>query len=197
MLFRSLNYSTNGGKRQVKKSRSGFVIYIIILWSMHFRVGRGISAPPFRCLFAAAHGWPPYGGCGADSPKVGNEIGAFCRDVEDAVPYEGSAQPFRRRRAGPVPRLSDFASGKRRAQATRPTAKDSRLRICRRPAIRSARPAGTSRTPSPTREVRSRSDDVGRGLCPACRILLPVSGGRKRPALRQRTADCGFAGDRQ
>ena len=49
------------------------------------------------------------------------------------------------------------------------------------------------------RRIRVLSNPVvGRvASAPACGILLPVSGGRKRPALRRMAADCGFAQDWQ
>ena len=61
-----------------------------------FRSGcrAGTCAPPFRCLNAAAHGWPPYAGWDADSPENGNPSGAFCRVVEDADPYETGLAEF-------------------------------------------------------------------------------------------------------
>ena len=87
-----------------------------------------------------------------------------------------------------MPRLSDFASGERRAQATRPTAKDNRSRIRRRSAIRSARPAGTSRTPSPTggsaQPFRRR-----RAGCVSARLWVFASGKRRAQAPRPTVKD--------
>ena len=38
----------------------------------------------------AAGGVGPYAGFGADSPGIGGFIGASCRVVEDADPYDGT-----------------------------------------------------------------------------------------------------------
>ena len=42
----------------------------------------------------AAHGRPPYAGCGADLPENGNPSGAFRWVVEDADPYETGLAEF-------------------------------------------------------------------------------------------------------
>ena len=59
------------------------------------------------------------------------------RGAEGVAPCDGNpAQPFKRRRAGCASaRLWDDAGGKRRAQATRPTANFNHLRIRRKTAI--------------------------------------------------------------
>ena len=44
----------------------------------NFGCRTGTCAPPFHCLFTAAHRWPPYGECGANSPESVRIIGAFC-----------------------------------------------------------------------------------------------------------------------
>ena len=56
-------------------------------------VGRGPVPRKFHCLFTAAHGWPPYGGCGADSQESVQKNGAFRagqrtrKDAPIAVPF--------------------------------------------------------------------------------------------------------------
>ena len=48
----------------------------------------GTCAPPFRCLHTAAHGWPPYGKCGTDSPGIMEIRDDSARAAEGGGPYK-------------------------------------------------------------------------------------------------------------
>ena len=86
----------------------------------------------------------PYDGSKSKSPRIHSvPAGIRQRGAEGVAPCDNDpAQPFERRKAGYASaRLWDDADGKRRAQATRPTANFNHLRIRRKPEIMMSRHA--------------------------------------------------------
>ena len=141
----------------------------------------GTCAPPFRCLNAAAHGWPPLRECGADSPGIVQIRDESARAAEGVGPYE---DPLRSGcRAGTC--APPFRCLNAAAHGWPPYGKCG-TDLPEIPLFQDAS-AGTSRTPSPTK-WRSQQFEVRntkrRGTPDGVPLLLELLGRFELPDVR-------------